>query len=121
MLTQDRWNQVFREASARCESYGHQIVVTPHTLRHTFAVSMLQRLIAAVVSTTDMPALRAVPGAAQYRRMIADPLRMLQRMLGHASIDSTYIYLTQLDEAVELADLAVAAWAEDVDVPEIDS
>jgi integrase len=35
------WEAVFRRASARCRSFGIDIDVTPHMLRHTFAVHLL--------------------------------------------------------------------------------
>jgi site-specific recombinase XerC len=35
------WEAVFMRASARCRRFGLDIDVTPHMLRHTFAVHML--------------------------------------------------------------------------------
>ena len=51
---------------------------------------------------------------AAYRRMLGDPLRRLQGLLGHASIRSTYVYLDSVDAAQELVDEAIGAWADDV-------
>ena len=56
-------------------------------------------------------------GAAVYRRMIGDPLQKLQRLMGHASITSTHIYLDSLDESRELVEAAAARWAEDLEHP----
>lgn len=103
MLSPDRWRDIFAAASQRCTSLGFPMDVSPHTLRHTFAVSMLERLIRAVLSKTDQDQLADSPGAQAYRRLIGDPLRQLQRMLGHRSITTTYRYLTHLDEAVEIS------------------
>jgi integrase len=48
-----------------------------------------------------------MPGfGAAYRRVLGDPLQKVQRLLGHASITSTYIYLDSLEEARELVDAA---------------
>ncbi|MCR5860468.1 hypothetical protein [Mesorhizobium sp. J428] len=83
--------------------------MTPHTLRHTFAVNMLSMLIREQIGTVFDPHDRH--GAA-YRRMLGDPLQKLQHLLGHASITSTYIY-PGLDEAQELVEVAVDRWADD--------
>ncbi|MEU6986406.1 hypothetical protein ABZ946_23710 [Streptomyces sp. NPDC046324] len=46
-----------------------------------------------------------------YERVMGDPLRILQRLLGHRHISSTYIYLDSLAEAQELVAEAVAKMA----------
>ena len=84
--------------------------MTPHTLRHTFAVNMLSMLIREQIGTVFDPQDRH--GAA-YRRILGDPLQKLQHLLGHASITSTYIYLDSLAEAQELVEAAADRWAED--------
>ncbi len=114
MLSQESWRGIFKDACARCAAFGFPMEVTPHTLRHTFAVHMLQRLIETMISKTDIAQLKADVDAAKYRRLIADPLRILQRMLGHSSLETTYQYLTHLDEAVEIADLALDLWQIDL-------
>ena len=54
------------------------------------------------------------PGSAVYRRMVGDPLQKLQRLLGHASITSTYIYLDHLADSQEIVDAAVGKLGLDV-------
>jgi site-specific recombinase XerD len=108
------WEAVFLRAEARCRARGLDLHVTPHMLRHTFAVHMLSLLIreqiGAVVAGPDHR-------SAVYRRVIGDPLQKLQRLLGHASIASTYIYLDSLEEARALVEAAAARLAEDLDAP----
>src|SRR5258708_1394367 len=57
------------------------------------------------------------PGSAAYRRMVGDPLQKLQRLLGHASITSTYIYLDSLEESRALVEAAAERWSEALDTP----
>ncbi|EEW56513.1 integrase domain protein SAM domain protein [Ruegeria sp. TrichCH4B] len=101
------WEVAFRRASQRCQIFGLDVTVTPHMLRHTFAVNMLSMLIreqvGAIFNPTD------AHGAA-YRQMLGDPLRHLQHLLGHTNITSTYIYLDSLAEAQELVDAAADRW-----------
>jgi site-specific recombinase XerD len=104
------WEAAFRRACARCHRFGIEVEVTPHTLRHTFAVNMLSMLIREQIGTVFDPQDRH--GAA-YRRILGDPLQKLQHLLGHASITSTYVYLDSLAEAQELIEAAADRWAED--------
>jgi site-specific recombinase XerD len=114
-VTQNDWEAVFRRASQRCRELDIDIEVTPHTLRHTFAVHMLSRLIQAQIGTVIKNRSSAEQHGAAYQRMIGDPLQKLQHLLGHASIASTYVYLDSLEECRELVDTAANALAADID------
>jgi integrase len=113
-MTPAAWEAVFRRASARCQGLGFDLDVTPHALRHTFAVHMLSMLIREQIGTVVHDR-NASAGAAVYRRMIGDPLQKLQRLMGHASIISTHIYLDSLEESRVLVEAAAARWAADVE------
>ncbi|MDJ1637438.1 tyrosine-type recombinase/integrase [Rhizobium rhizogenes] len=102
------WEAVFRRASARCRRFGIDLDVTPHMLRHTFAVHMLSLLVREQIGWV-LDERRSHIGAA-YRRLIGDPLLKLQRLLGHSRIESTYVYLDCLEESQEMVDAAVDAW-----------
>ncbi len=54
-----------------------------------------------------------------YRRLAGDPLRTLQKLLGHATITSTYIYLDNVLEAQALIDDALDRYADSL-VPSLD-
>lgn len=103
------WNQIFTAASARCARHGRPLHVTPHRLRHTYAVHMLARLIERTVGRAVLADL-ATPGARAYQRVLGDPLRILQRRMGHRRLASTFVYLDTLREAQDLADDAADAW-----------
>lgn len=106
------WEAVFARAEARCRHNGLDIHLTPHMLRHVFAVHMLSLLIRAQLGWIGPDPDQK---SAAYRRVIGDPLQKLQRLLGHASIASTYIYLDSLDEARMLVDKAAGDFADALD------
>jgi site-specific recombinase XerD len=103
------WEVVFLRASARCRAIGFSDMhVTPHMLRHSFAVHMLNLLLREQVGWVTGEASR--PFGPAWRRVIGDPLLKLQRLMGHVRIESTYIYLDHLAEAQEIVDAAVGAF-----------
>jgi integrase len=46
-------------------------------------------------------------GAEGYRRLLGDPLQQVQRLLGHASLTTTYIYLDHIAGRADTVDAAV--------------
>jgi integrase len=50
---------------------------------------------------------RPVSGTEGYRRLLGDPLQQVQRLLGHASLTTTYIYLHHVAERADTVDAAV--------------
>lgn len=115
-MTPAAWSLVFRRASVRCRALGIDLDVRPHALRHTFATHMLSMLIREQIGSVLANVPADEPGAAAYRRMIGDPLQKLQRLMGHASIASTYIYLDSLEESRELVEAAAARWGAAIEV-----
>jgi site-specific recombinase XerD len=82
-------------------------------LRHSFAVHWLSRLIKVNLSANN----RTVDAlsdqtSAIYKKVVGDPLRQLQRWLGHASSLTTQIYLTYVDEAIEQIESATELFDE---------
>ena len=43
-----------------------------------------------------------------YRQILGDPLQQVQRLLGHASLATTYIYLDHIASRADTVDAAVA-------------
>jgi hypothetical protein len=82
------WEAIFARASRRCTDAGIPVRVSPHQLRHSFAVHMLAMLIQRRLAEA------AAPGAMEgYRQLVGDPLQQVQRLLGHSSLATTSIYL----------------------------
>lgn len=97
------WEAIFLRASRRCQNADPDIRISPHQLRHTFAVHMLAMLIEQQVGQAKTDA----SGMEAYRQLLSDPLQQVQRLLGHASISTTYVYLDQIAAQADTVDTAV--------------
>ncbi|RUV81246.1 integrase, partial [Mesorhizobium sp. M1A.F.Ca.IN.022.07.1.1] len=100
------WEMAFARACRRCQTNGFPIDISPHQLRHTFAVHMLAMLIQRQLEGTSS-AISAGP-AEGYRRLLGDPLQQVQRLLGHASLETTSLYLDHIATRADTVDTAVA-------------
>lgn len=97
------WEMTFTRACRRCEENGFPLSISPHQLRHTFAVHMLALLIQQRLREAALP-MGPVEG---YRLILGDPLQQVQRLLGHASLTTTYIYLDHIATRADTVDAAV--------------
>lgn len=85
----NRFNETFNDASERVALLGPRhdappahLSVTPHVLRHTFAVRMLAALMRHGRETAGDPNIH-----------LTQPLLVVQELLGHARRDTTELYL----------------------------
>ena len=108
------WEAVFARASRRCQDAGLAFDVSPHQLRHSFAVHMLALLIRQRIG--DVSKDEDLSGAA-YRRLLGDPLQQVQRLLGHSSLATTYIYLDHLAGCQDTVDTAVEELLSGIELP----
>ena len=108
------WEAVFARASRRCQTAGLAFNVSPHQLRHSFAVHMLALLIrqrfGEVSKNEDL-------SGDAYRRLLGDPLQQVQRLLGHSSLATTYIYLDHLAGCQDTVDDAVEELLSGIQTP----
>jgi len=109
-LSPSGWNAVFRSACNR--AHREQLLrleVTPHMLRHTFAVHYLSLQLKSLIEGRRSLS-RLDRRGEVYDRIVADPLRKLQQRLGHRDITSTYKYLNYIEDNQELVDRIFAEW-----------
>jgi integrase len=113
--SQRRWHQYFEDANDRLAAFANSTptmppAVTPHDLRHTFAVVMLrslQRRAAQLEQSRNRTGFGTIS-----EHIVHNPLLTLQRLLGHASPSTTMIYLRYVDESDELIQRAFESWSD---------
>jgi site-specific recombinase XerD len=113
-IAPNSWEAIFARASQRCQDTGLAYDVSPHQLRHSFAVHMLALLIrdrfGEVSKNEDL-------SGSAYRRLLGDPLQQVQRLLGHSSLATTYIYLEHLAGCQDTVDAAVEELLSGIETP----
>ncbi len=113
--SQRRWHQYFKDANDRLAAFGSATptmppAVTPHDLRHTFAVVMLRSLQR---RASQLEQCRPRTGSGTIsEHIVHNPLLTLQRLLGHASPSTTMVYLRYVDESDELIQRAFESWSD---------
>ena len=116
-VSEGNWRYTFRTAADRCRQFDPNFpVVTPHMLRHTFAVETLNELTRGSLSRAERlaelsgrdPLLMAI-----LRRK--DPLLILRDLLGHSSLQTTEVYLALQDPARIFTDAEMELLAEEED------
>lgn len=119
MPVPEAWGHIFREANERTrllvrESGGSEPRrVTPHMLRHSWAVNWLEHRMEEVADEDHQLALLLANGdAARIRRRYANPLLALKQRLGHKSLDTTMIYLRYLTERQDQSVIDEPSWIE---------
>jgi site-specific recombinase XerD len=99
------WEVVFARAGRRCADAGCPLRMSPHQLRHSFAVHILAMLIQQRLR--DATGEKTEASMESYRRLLGDPLQQVQRLLGHASLTTTTIYLDHIASRADTIDSAV--------------
>ncbi len=115
-LSVSTWKSIFAAANKRCRAHDVDLHCHAHMLRHTFAVVTLEQLqrghLAALGEMT--PEQRG-----HYTRIFGDPLDWVRRRLGHASLQTTMVYLHALQELEMQTRMALVpdGWEDPRDTP----
>lgn len=99
------WDKIFRRACDRCRSFGRNLSISPHDLRHTYAIHLLSKLIHRSAERAARQ-MSDNPGKKVYDALMGDALNELRIRMGHADITTTYKYLRALKEVAAIADAA---------------
>jgi integrase/recombinase XerC len=94
-------DKIFEAASKLSGIYVH-----PHALRHTFGIYTLSGLIKTIINDKNHNN--------NYRRLMRDPLRTLQKMMGHAFITTTYEYLDYIEDEEDYIYSALDLWTSEI-------
>ncbi|WP_240483298.1 MULTISPECIES: site-specific integrase [unclassified Mycobacteroides] len=113
--SQRRWHQYFEDANDRVATFANEAptmpsAVTPHDLRHTFAVVLLRSLQRRAAELERSRRRTGVGTISEH--IVHNPLLTLQRLLGHASPATTMVYLRYVDESDELIQRAFESWSD---------
>ncbi len=114
--TARRWQQYFQTANSRVAQFHDYLTampaaITPHDLRHTFALVMLRSL---QQQAANLERLRPVYRTGTISEHVShNPLLTLQRLLGHSSPSTTMVYLRYIDESHELVQRAFEEWSDE--------
>ncbi|BEL11894.1 site-specific integrase [Actinoplanes sichuanensis] len=81
----ERWNSVFAEANKRMVREGLKQHVTPHMLRHSYALHMLCQAQNAYLLRSGM----APDERRQYQALFGNVWELVRDLLGHASVETT--------------------------------
>ena len=104
------WQSAFARANQRCARFDLDVRVSPHTLRHSFAVHMLGLLLRQTVRALGAEVDGRLTGVQVKRLLIGNPMRKLALLLGHSQESTVYTYLDVLDEAQEIVLSALEEW-----------
>jgi site-specific recombinase XerD len=105
-LTPFRCEEIFKTGSDTSK-----IKCTPHMLRHTFAIYTLSALVKRIVGGINE---FREGGQNKYEKVVHNPLRTVQMLLGHAHISTTFIYLDLIEQAEEIVDDAIDEWTGEI-------
>lgn len=113
--SQRRWHQYFADANDRLAAFARATptmppAVTPHDLRHTFAVVMLRSLQRRAAQFEQSR--RRTGFGTISEHIVHNPILTLQRLLGHVSPSTTMVYLRYVDESDELIQRAFESWSD---------
>lgn len=119
MLGKSRWEQIFESASKRAARIAVEAdlvtmprKITPHDMRHTFAIYMLTILTEHQINEAARRRAEGAHGAYLQEHIAVNPLLKVQELLGHRNPSSTLKYLRYIEDTNAIVARAVAEWTD---------
>lgn len=111
--SQRSWHETFARANRRLRALaddlpGMPAAITPHDLRHSFAVIVLRSLQTRAIEHETHT--RTIGAGTISEHLVFNPLLTLQRLMGHASPATTMVYLRYVDDSLDLVQQAFESW-----------
>lgn len=110
------WHAAFEAASRRVmelasdQMGGRRVRVTPHDLRHTFAVVLLKQLTERSLAKEVQRQADGLGAATVSEHMAINPRLTVQRLLGHSDPATTMVYLRYIEDTNAMIQDAFEAW-----------
>lgn len=110
------WHATFKDASRRVSQLapeqmgGRRANVTPHDLRHTFAVVLLKALTARAIAHESGRRADILGPSSLSEHLVINPRLTVQRLLGHSNPTTTMVYLRYLEDTDTLIQDAFEQW-----------
>jgi site-specific recombinase XerD len=114
--SQRSWHERFARANRRLQAFAGDLpampaAITPHDLRHSFAVVLLRSLQRRAFEHEKHRQPIGTGTASEH--LVFNPLLTLQRLLGHASPATALTYLRFVDDSMELVQRAFESWGDE--------
>lgn len=110
------WHATFAAASQRVleiapdQMSGRRSRITPHDLRHTFAVVLLKSLTDVALARESERRAGNIGPATLSEHIAINPRLTVQRLLGHANPSTTMIYLHYIEDTDALIQNVFDSW-----------
>lgn len=113
------WHATFEAATQRTQDLvpdrlaGRRAQITPHDLRHTFAVIMLKGLMDIALARESERRAGSIGPTTLSEHLSINPRLTVQRLLGHSNPATTMIYLRYIEDTDALVQNVFDSWNDD--------
>tara|TARA_Y100000114_G_scaffold152874_1_gene171914 strand:+ start:1502 stop:1945 length:444 start_codon:yes stop_codon:yes gene_type:complete len=118
-ISRRQWHATFEAASGRAlrlaqdEMGGRRARITPHDLRHTFAVVLLKSLTDVALAREAERRAGNVGPATISEHIAINPRLTVQRLLGHSNPATTMVYLRYIEDTDALIQDVFESWSDE--------
>ena len=118
-ISRRQWHATFEAASGRAlrlaqdEMGGRRARITPHDLRHTFAVVLLKSLTNVALAREAERRAGNVGPATLSEHIAINPRLTVQRLLGHSNPATTMVYLRYIEDTDALIQDVFESWSDE--------